>query len=179
MKRMLLSVCLVALCGVGVGPAQVQAQDKSAPAAGAPSDVVERLAQIERDLKVLMQEIQELKKKLPAGSEFPTSKQLETLTDEIVKLRLELARRSPESRIETRQAFASPAAVQGSIQMINQWMLPVSVIVDGVAYTLRPGEARMISHAPGNFTYEVPGIRAATSRYLGAGETYTITIAPR
>jgi septal ring factor EnvC (AmiA/AmiB activator) len=73
---------------------------------------------------------------------------------------------------------APPAATvpMGQIQLTNLYWTPITVVVDGVAYTLMPNETRYLPKQAGNFTYEVLGVQASVLRALAAGETFTIRI---
>jgi hypothetical protein len=75
---------------------------------------------------------------------------------------------------------STPASGTGRVRLVNTYIEPVSVVVNGKAYPLTPGETRLTDPMPaGNFTYEVLGIQAPTTRTLAANETFTVTVFPR
>jgi sRNA-binding protein len=61
----------------------------------------------------------------------------------------------------------------------NTWTSAVTVIVDGVSYSVPAGETRRITVPAGAFTYEVRDIQAPVTRQVKAGETYAIRVEPR
>jgi hypothetical protein len=67
----------------------------------------------------------------------------------------------------------------GTVRLMNSYVFPVSVVVDGKLYTLGTNEAKDLERLPGAFTYEVVGIQGNTLRTLNAGETLTIRVYPR
>lgn len=66
-----------------------------------------------------------------------------------------------------------------TVKLVNSYLTPVTIIVDGQLYTLRSNDSLSLTKSPGYFTYEVPGIQANTLRNLGVAETMTIQIVPR
>jgi phage shock protein A len=74
----------------------------------------------------------------------------------------------------------SGQAAAGRVRMVNSYMEPVTVVVNGRAYPLQPGETRLTDPIPsGTFTYEVLGVQPPMTRPLAAGETFTVTVYPR
>jgi predicted nucleic acid-binding Zn-ribbon protein len=67
----------------------------------------------------------------------------------------------------------------GTIRLVNSFLFPVNVVVDGKSYPLATNDAINLDHPPGTFTYEVVGIQGNTLRNLNAGETLTIRVVPR
>jgi hypothetical protein len=174
----------------------------SAEAQETAGQVADRLQKIEKDLGSLAAELKGLKDALnalkPAEPDKTLTLQVQKnkqdldelktdvkgIRDAIAAMRADLAK-APE-RVATHKAFSpaepgtpgtTPAATQ--IQLINAWMADVTVVVDGASYRLRPGEARMVPHAAGPFTYEVLGIRPIQSRTVASGETFTIRVGPQ
>ena len=71
------------------------------------------------------------------------------------------------------------AATTGQLQLVNAYLMPMTVVVDGLAYVLQPGETRSVTRPAGAFTYEVPGVQANALRTVAAGETFTIRVGMR
>jgi ribosomal protein L29 len=97
----------------------------------------------------------------------------DTFKQEMDRLQSSIAQRSAP---EVRKAFAAPIAT-GQVIIRNDWSLPVTVSVDGIAYTVSPGQEQRVVRTPGTFTYEVHGWQAPRSRTLEAGEQFLIRIA--
>ncbi len=97
----------------------------------------------------------------------------DTIKQEMERLQSSIAQRSAP---EVRKAFAAPVAT-GQVIIRNDWNLPVTVSVDGIAYTVYPGQEQRVVRTPGTFTYEVHGWQAPRSRTLEAGEQFLIRIA--
>jgi hypothetical protein len=67
----------------------------------------------------------------------------------------------------------------GTVRLVNSYLMPVSVVVDGRLVTLTSGQTMNLDRPAGYFNYEVVGIQPNTLRTLNAGETMTIQIVPR
>ena len=85
----------------------------------------------------------------------------------------------PDSQSNTANKPAVPAATQGTLKLVNNYPLSVSVIVDSQLYTLRPNDTLSLNRNPGYVTYEVVGIQGNTLRTINAAETLTVQIVPR
>ncbi len=125
------------------------------------------------------------------------SKDIVALREEIDRLQRELtkAQAALGRPTEPRKAMASPEllptprgpvaqAQSGQLELINDWLTPVSVWVDDLSYPLRPGERRLVAKPAGNFNYEVVGagwgvIQPRRTTAVASGETLTIRVVPR
>ncbi len=106
--------------------------------------------------------------------------ELRELARQVEDLRKKMDRTLAEMRggpSERRRANFPPS--EGRIELVNAWTGPVTVLVDGTAYDLQPGEMRRLPRASGDFRYEVRGIQAPVTRKLEAGETFTIRVGSR
>jgi len=154
------------------------------------------LGELKQELTVLRQglatvdkSVDELKKDVAAVNtvlqQQMLAKRLDALEQELARLRDTLKQESDRlhaalaqrSTPEVRKAFAAPVPT-GQVLIRNDWTLPVTVSVDGIAYTLQPGQEQRIIRAPGTFTYEVHGWQAPRSRTLTEGEQFIIRISP-
>ncbi|GBD36035.1 hypothetical protein HRbin36_01152 [bacterium HR36] len=153
------------------------------------------LAELKQQLAVLGQGIStvdkgldDLKKDVAAVNtvlqQQMLAKRLDALEQQVQQLR-EIVKQESERlqaalaqtpKGEVRKAFAAPLAT-GQIILRNDWSLPVSVSVDGVTYTLQPGQEQRVIRPAGNFTYEVHGWQLPRTRSLSAGEQFLIRIA--
>lgn len=128
-----------------------------------------------QDLEAIKEELAKLQAALPKQ----LAKDIEECKEGISKVQTEL---SKLQQVE-RRAFSLPetlaATATGQVQLINAWMTPMTVVVDGLSYRLLPGDVRTVSRAAGNFTYEVLGLQPPVTRTVVAGRTFTIQIGPR
>jgi hypothetical protein len=67
----------------------------------------------------------------------------------------------------------------GTIRLVNTYVMPVNVVVDGRPVMLSPGQSMNMDRPAGNFTYEVVGIQGNALRTLNPNETLTIQVYPR
>jgi hypothetical protein len=68
---------------------------------------------------------------------------------------------------------------QGRVRFINQYPEEMSVVINGRSYRLVPGEERLLTVPPGEFTYQVLQLqRDSQVRRIVADETKTIRIYP-
>jgi hypothetical protein len=72
-----------------------------------------------------------------------------------------------------------PQAGFGTIRLINSYLMPVNVVVDGRVHTLASNQTMNLDRPAGYFNYEVLGIQGNTLRTLNVGETMTIQVVPR
>ncbi len=75
-------------------------------------------------------------------------------------------------------AQAPPAAPTGQVLLINDWVTPVQVVVDGVSFVLQPGQRQPVAKVPGMITYEVLGISGPRTTTVLAGQTRNIHVHP-
>lgn len=81
---------------------------------------------------------------------------------------------------DTNTAPMTPSrSLLGTVRLVNSYLFPVNIVVDGKAYPLGANEALNLDRLPGAFTYEVVGIQGNTLRTVNAGETLTIRVYPR
>jgi hypothetical protein len=68
----------------------------------------------------------------------------------------------------------------GRIRLRNDFVNPVSVVVNGKSYRLDPGQSDTLNNIPaGPFSFEIIGIQGRKQEMLAANETYTITVYTR
>lgn len=76
------------------------------------------------------------------------------------------------------QGAAKPVEKVGWVRLLNSWKDPVTVDLDGVSYTLSPGQEKKLQRVPGPFTYTVRGVASKVASNVEAGEMVTIKIYP-
>jgi hypothetical protein len=113
-----------------------------------------------------------------------TQTDLEDLKKQVAQLRQDLdaiRNRASSSRESAYTPPANgPAAATGRVRLVNTFMDPMTIIVNGVRYQVAPGETRLSEPVPaGTFSYEVLGVQARLERTLAANETFTVTVYPR
>src|SRR5262249_32081176 len=108
-------------------------------------------------------------------------KDIDALKEEVGRLRREveaLRRKQADASRESR--FGAVPIRTGAIRLVNAYVLPMTVIVNGTRYPLEPGETRVLrGQPPGTFVYEIPGVREPVRRTLEGNETFTIRIHAR
>jgi hypothetical protein len=89
--------------------------------------------------------------------------------------------RAEKLNAQAKKLNATPAAKKstGRFEVSNGWTTAVTVIVDGVTYSVSAGETRTITVPAGAFTYEVRDIQGPVTRQVRAGESYAIRIESR
>jgi hypothetical protein len=206
--RTLLLSCLLILSSQGV-----QGQEGNKPQPGRPpepGEAASRLDNIERKLGELQTGLKNVSDALEGVKAVletydlslrvnkntrdidKNTKDIQALRDEIDRLQRELGKaQAGLSRPEPRRAMspAEPVAparptLSGQVELINDWLAPVSVFIDDLSYPLQPGERRIVAKPAGGFSYEVVGtgwglIRPRRNTTLATGETLTIRVAPR
>jgi hypothetical protein len=172
MRDRRLLALLTALALLPAGPGAARADD---PAAEAPMP-----EGIRRELDELRKEIDGLRQDT-ARSFRAAQKSIDALGEQVARLRKEVDDLRRQRPPLTRTArLAPPPAPSGAIRLVNTYVGPVRIIVNGRAYWVEPGETRLLrGQAPGPFTYEIPGVREAVDRVLAANEMFTITVHPR
>jgi hypothetical protein len=155
-------------------PGVALAQDPAASAA-VPDALRRELDELRKELDGLRQDT--------SRSFQAAQKSVDALAEQVARLRKEvddLRRRPPPLTRVARLAPAPATAPSGAIRLINTYAEPVRIVVNGVAYRLDPGEARLLRGQPaGRFTYEISGVREAVERVLAANEMFTIHVHPQ
>jgi hypothetical protein len=154
-------------------PAKVEARKPPVPAipgenkpGDAPQDIAERVRRLEFAMENMPLTVQAHSRDL-----VQMRQELDNLHKEVTRLQQDLERE------RTRTSRYPPGATEGRIQLVNMWFEAKTVIVDGVAYRLLPGETRVINKPAGAFHYEVIGVtQPGLTRTLTAGETFNIRI---
>jgi hypothetical protein len=113
-----------------------------------------------------------------------TQVDIEDLKKQVAQLRQDLdvvKNRAPSSRESGYTPPANaPSAATGRVRLVNTFMDPMTIIVNGVRYQVAPGETRLTEPVPaGTFSYEVLGVQPRLERNLAANETFTVTVYPR
>jgi hypothetical protein len=104
-----------------------------------------------------------------------------------LKARLErLEREMDQARRERRSSFYEPptTGTMGTLRLSNRFVEPATIIVNGRAYRLVPGETRTISVPAGTYTFETlvdrfGQIQGEVLRSIQPGEARAIEVYPR
>lgn len=79
-------------------------------------------------------------------------------------------------KLAKQAANAKPNEKTGQLELINQWREPITLHIDGTAYTLASGETKTLKRPAGTFRYE---LRASGQNSVGtieAGKTFRLAI---
>jgi FtsZ-binding cell division protein ZapB len=128
----------------------------------------QELQQAQSDIGKLQQEVYRLRNQIE-GTRLPSDIGRE-----------DLQRRSSSALpLAPESSGSSGRSLLGTVRLVNSYVLPVNVVVDGKMYTLAVNDTLSLDRLPGAFTYEVMGIQGNAVRTLSAGETLTIRVYPR
>jgi hypothetical protein len=103
-------------------------------------------------------------------------KTIEAMKEELARLRKDVDDLRKQQSATSRSRFGG-ARQTGTIRLVNTYVRAMRIVVNGTAYTLAPGETRLLrDQVPGGFTYEIPGVKGPVDRTLDADETFTIRV---
>jgi hypothetical protein len=192
-----------------VAAAHGQTPGTGNPPATKPPEPGERLTQIDTDVTALRKQLDDLKKRADENQDLMRrlSRQLDSLdklvvqvqqtTGDVNALRDRVERLEQDFRraqADVRRQFYQPPggtlgtppgsvapglANVGTIRLMNTYLLPMTVNLNGMLYLLQPGETRLLTLPAGSFTYEVLGVQPNLVRILTPNDTYTIHIGVR
>lgn len=105
--------------------------------------------------------------------------QIKDLKDQIAKLQqdLDALKNKPTDQFVTRNYPLAPSGL-GKVQMVNTYFEPQTILVNGRAIRVDPGETRTLELPAGIFTYEVLNVKGQQTRTLSANSLFTITVHP-
>lgn len=109
-------------------------------------------------------------------------RELNALKDQYTQLKqdIDALRNRLPARQPTTALYPPNGAGTGRLRLVNTYLVPVSILVNGRVYQLTPGETRFTEPLPaGSFSYEVLGIQEPRSRALSPGETFLVHVYPR
>ena len=157
----------------------------AAPAAGQSADDIKKLND---KLDALTKTVQELKDGMKSDA---VREKVSTVESKIDQLDQDIqAIRKDLRDLKRRVADGSTTALrpeydsatyrgQGRVRFINEFPEEISVLVNGRAYRLPPGQERLVAVPPGDFTYQVLNVqRDSQVRRIVADETKNIRIFP-
>ncbi len=170
-----------ALADEGVSQKALEQQQK---------ELLQKLTQVQNDIVSLKSRVDKLESNHAAvGDVADLQFKIDNLREEIRTLRSELgkstteARRMPlgpgmpppldMNRIEARKAAG------GTLRLVNEYPLIQQVNVNGLPYTLAPGQSLDVTVPPGSFNYQVIGYHPLPrEKTLAAGKVFTVVIHP-
>jgi hypothetical protein len=146
---------------------------------------LEKLDKDGAGLKAVQTDLTELK-----GAGLATDLKIQTaqnslndLSKEVTQLRKDfdtLKTRPPSPQIAGYPPPANATLGTGRVRLVNTFADPMTIIVNGKAYHVQPGETRLSDPVPaGAFTYEVLGVQPPLERQLASNQTFTVTVFPR
>jgi hypothetical protein len=118
------------------------------------------------------------------------NKDIKQLRDEVTRLQREVAdlRRSPGTTSTSNYPGTTPAAPSTSysipqppapahVRLVNHYLTDMTAYVNGVLYTVQPGQVADVAVPPGMFTYHVmQAPYPPQQRTAAPSETYTLTL---
>jgi hypothetical protein len=148
------------------------------------------MKRISESLESIVAELKGMRTDLNAGA-AGNQAQLRGLNEKIASL--EKAMTAMRDQIKFYQPAPAPAPTPGTgttitdklplvgrIRLRNDFVNPVSVVVNGKSYRLDPGQSDTLNNIPaGPFSFEIIGIQGRKQETLAANETYTITVFTR
>lgn len=147
--------------------------------AAEPGETADRLQKIEQRIGALEAQVKALNERIEQNArEVSALKEIAELRRDLAKLQTSINELRGGKTEQPRIAFSPPNPI-GTVQLVNEWITPVSVVIDNVSYPLQPGQTRLVTQTPGNFTYEVLGVQPRVMRAIAAGETLTIRVGPQ
>jgi hypothetical protein len=161
------------------GPTGLRAEEpkKNSDGEKEPS-VSEQLRELRKQLELLNTSIRGL------GGAVETDvkridKDVKDLKDEVARLRNELNALRGLSATRVSNYPASPAGT-ARIRLVNTFANPVTIVVNGLAYDVKPNETRFTEPLPlGDVSYEVLGIQTARTTKVTAETPLTINVYTR
>ena len=134
-----------------------------------------------KDLRDLITEFQSYKTdtNLKVGK---AQTDIDDLKKQVAQLRqdLDALKNRPASRESAYPAPSTTPAATGRVRLVNSFVDPMTIIVNGKAYQVAPGETKLTDPLPaGTFSYEVLGVQQRLDRALAANETFTVTVHSR
>lgn len=106
---------------------------------------------------------------------------IEELKRQVTQIRQDLDELRRTMTTTRSAGYVAPQTTStGRVRLVNTYMEPMTVVVNGKSYPIAPGEQRYTDALPaGTFSYEVLGVQSLRDRMLAANETFTINIYPR
>jgi hypothetical protein len=142
----------------------------------------EILRQMKEMKESLQQEIRALRTEA-RSNDLAAETRLKSLRDDLQRLQREVdALRGQGSNPSIRQAGGINPPLTGTtgrIRMRNVFSSPVSIVVNGTAYNLEPGETYEVCAPVGDFTYEVLNIQGPRTDTLTPDKAYNIVVYTR
>jgi uncharacterized coiled-coil protein SlyX len=129
----------------------------------------------------LIRRLEAIERKLDVGGDLvlqaqTNARDITALKGEVTQIRTDLARlqdgvRAGTGAPRTSMSINPPPAgglATGRVRLVNRWMDPVTVLMDGASYQLAPGETRLVTKPAGSFQYEVLTVSRANGEVVTA-----------
>jgi hypothetical protein len=174
---------LSSLLGAALAAAPVSAQGDSTK----PVDVKAELKEMKDQLSELKTAQKQISDVILGRNEGRTledaglQKRLDALAESIRKLDEKVTRIGEQVATTQRTAGSSPltgnVTPKGTVRLVNDYAVDVSIVLNGVSYVLPPGQRRDVAVAPGDFGYALPQSGGMETRSkIKDGETVTLRI---
>ncbi len=140
----------------------------------------QKLTQVQNDIAGLDGRIRRLESNSASANELiETNKSIADLRKAIDSLRSDLVRTSakPTPGHESMPPYQANRLATGSLHVTNEFAFPQDVLVNGINYTVEPGQAIQVALPAGPFSFQVLSKDALPrTRELAGGTVYTVRI---
>lgn len=166
---------LAAVIGLAVAASSSMAQT--------PEDLKKAIDKLEKAAKDLQDTKDALKLDKVREDISTINSRFEMLDKDILEIKKDIRdiKRKLNDTSSTSLRLDTDAATRsvGRVRFVNDFSEEMSVVINDRAYRLLPGQEKLVTIAPGDFTYQVLNLqRFAQVRRISADETKTIRIYP-
>ena len=138
-----------------------------------------KLTDIQRDIKTLTELLRGKKdeKGYPVESDPGLVAQMKKLTDKLSELETELNKMKTQTSLRPPTATPDPKTGKGTVRVVNEYPVRVSIVVNGTSYRVDPTRSLDIEVPAGEFTYQLLESGAASTKSnIKEKETVTLRI---
>jgi hypothetical protein len=140
-----------------------------------------KLTDIQRDIKQLTEAINGRKdeKGFPLTSDPGLVAQMKELTNKLSDIDKELNKLKTQTALRPANPIVTPdpKAGKGTVRVVNEYPVRISIVVNGTSYRVEPTKSLDIDIAAGEFTYQLLESGAASTRsVIKEKETVTLRI---
>jgi hypothetical protein len=144
-------------------------------------DVDNKLTAIQKDIKTLTELLNGKKdeKGYPLPSDPGVVAQMKSLSDKLTTLQDELTRLKTQTSLRppTTGGAADPKAGKGTVRIVNEYPVRISIVVNGTSYRVEPTKSLDVEVPAGEFSYQLLESGAASTKsQIKEKETVTLRI---
>ncbi len=142
-------------------------------------DANRKLTDIQSDIKQLTELLNGKKdeKGFPLPSDPGLVAEMKKLTDKLSELETELNKMKTQTALRPPTATPDPKAGKGTVRVVNEYPVRISIVVNGTSYRVEPTKSLDIEVPAGEFTYQLLESGAASTKsVIKEKETVTLRI---